>query len=56
MVKQNKIKKQLRNEAEWQDIKIKKSTIKCLKQLQLDFSMRKYDDVIQCLLNKEGSQ
>jgi hypothetical protein len=56
MVKQNKTKKQLRNEAEWQDIRIKRNTIKSLGFLKLNLDMNTYDDVVQYLLTKEGSQ
>jgi hypothetical protein len=56
MVKQNKTKKQLRNEAEWQDIRIKKQTIKSLAFLKINLDMNTYDEVLQYLLAKEGSQ
>lgn len=51
MVKQNK--KQLRNEAEWQDIRIKRDTIKSLKQLMLNLDMKKYDDLLNYFITKE---
>jgi hypothetical protein len=56
MVKQNKKKKQLRNEAEWQDIRIRRNSVKSLKQMLLNLDVRTYDDVIQYLLTKESSQ
>jgi hypothetical protein len=56
MVKQNKNKKQLRNEAEWQNLLIRKSSLKSLAILKINLDMNTYDDVIQYLLSKEGSQ
>jgi hypothetical protein len=56
MVKQNKNKKQLRNEAEWQDIRVKRNTIKSLAILKINFDMNTYDDVIKYLLTQESSK
>ena len=51
MVKQNK--KQLRNEAEWQDIRVKRNTIRSLAILKINLDMNTYDDVVQYLLMKQ---
>jgi len=56
MVKQKQNKKQLRNEAEWQDIRIKKQTIKSLGFMKLNLDVNTYDDVINYLLTKESAQ
>lgn len=49
MVKQ---KKQLRNEAEWKDIRIKRTTAKLLMQVKIDNDLLTYDDAIQVVLNR----
>lgn len=56
MVKQKQNKKQLRNEAEWQNLLIRKTSLKSLALLKLNLDMNTYDDVVQYLLTKEGSQ
>lgn len=56
MVKQKQNKKQLRNEAEWQDIRVKRDTIKSLGFLKLKLDMNTYDEVLQYFLVKEESQ
>jgi hypothetical protein len=56
MVKQKQNKKQLRNEAECQNLLIRKNSLKSLGFLKLNLDMNTYDDVIQYLLTKEGSQ
>lgn len=52
MVKQKQNKKQLRNEAEWQNLLIRKTSLKSLALLKLNLDMNTYDDVIQYLLSK----
>ena len=53
MVKENQTKKQLRNEAEWQNLLIRKSTLKSLAFLKINLDMSTYDDVVKYLLTKE---
>lgn len=50
MVKQNK---KLRNEAEWQDIRIRKSSLKQLALLKVNLDKNTYDEVIQYLLSRK---
>ena len=52
MFKQKQNKKQLRNEAEWQNLLIRKTSLKSLALLKLYLDMNTYDDVIQYLLSK----
>jgi hypothetical protein len=54
MVKQNKTKKKLRNEAEWQNLLIRKSSLKSLAFLKLKLDLNTYDDVVKYLLTKES--
>lgn len=49
MVKQKKL---YRNEAEWQDIRVKRSTIKALAIMKINNDLLTYDQAITLLLSK----
>ena len=48
MVKQ----KLKRNEAEWKNVYLKRTTVKELQQLQLDYDLLTYDQTVQLLLQE----
>ena len=56
MVKTNTKKQTPISEGAWKDLRVRTNTAKSLGFLKLNLDMNTYDDVIQYLLTKEGSQ
>jgi len=56
MVKQKQTKKPLRNEAEWKNIFLKRSTVKEIRKIQVNLDLATYDKAVLHILDFYNSR